>query len=109
MIDSESRGNAGVVLGLTADQMVGFNIPYWIKCLQAGALVMLGRFSDADDLLARLFQTDPADAEPRPGQMSAEEARELLDSQKGEERHALGLPVARRTPDAPPDKPVRDW
>jgi hypothetical protein len=52
---------------------------------------------------------DPGDAERRPGQMSAEEARELLDSQKGEERHALGLPVARRTPDAPPDKPVRDW
>jgi hypothetical protein len=41
--------------------------------------------------------------------MSAEEARELLDSQKAEERHARGLPVSRRTPDAPPDKPVRDW
>ena len=53
MIDSESRGNAGIVLGLTVGQMVGFNIPYWIKCLQAGALVMLGRFSDADELLAR--------------------------------------------------------
>lgn len=64
MIDSESRGNAGVVLGLTAGQMVGFNIPYWIRCLQVGSLVMLGRFADADELLARLFQTDPADAEP---------------------------------------------
>jgi adenylate cyclase len=64
MIDSESRGNAGVVLGLTAGQMVGFNIPYWMRCLQAGSLVMLGRFADADELLARLFQTDPADAEP---------------------------------------------
>jgi class 3 adenylate cyclase/tetratricopeptide (TPR) repeat protein len=64
MIDSESRGNAGVVLGLTAGQMVGFNIPYWMRCLQGGALVMLGRFADADELLARLFQTDPADAEP---------------------------------------------
>jgi len=52
---------------------------------------------------------DQADAQPRPGQMSAEEARELLDSQKGEERRALGLPVARREPNAPPDKPVRDW
>jgi Ca-activated chloride channel family protein len=52
---------------------------------------------------------DRADAERLPGQMSAEEARELLDSQKGEERHALGLPVARRERDAPPDKPVRDW
>jgi Ca-activated chloride channel family protein len=52
---------------------------------------------------------DKSDPERLPGQMSAEEARELLDSQKGEERHARGLPVARRTPDAPPDKPVRDW
>ncbi len=52
---------------------------------------------------------DRADAERLPGQMSAEEARELLDSQKGEERHALGLPVARRERDAPPDKPVKDW
>jgi len=52
---------------------------------------------------------DRADAERLPGQMSAEEARELLDSQKGEERHALGLPVARRDRDAPPEKPVRDW
>ena len=64
MIDLDRQGNAGVVLGLTAGQMVGFNIPHWIKCLQAGALVMLGRFPDADDRLARLFQTDPADAEP---------------------------------------------
>jgi Ca-activated chloride channel family protein len=52
---------------------------------------------------------DKSDAQRLPGQMSAEEARELLDSQKGEERHARGLPVARGTPDAPPDKPVRDW
>ena len=52
---------------------------------------------------------DRADAERLPGQMSADEARELLDSQKGEERHALGLPVARRERDAPPEKPVRDW
>lgn len=52
---------------------------------------------------------DQPDARRRPGQMSPEEARALLDSQKGEERHALGLPVARREPDAPPDKPVRNW
>jgi len=52
---------------------------------------------------------DRTDAQRLPGQMSAEEARELLDSQKGEERHALGLPVARRERDAPPEKPVRDW
>jgi Ca-activated chloride channel family protein len=52
---------------------------------------------------------DPADAERAPGQMSREEARQLLDSQKGEEKHALGLPVAHRQDEAPPDKPIKDW
>jgi adenylate cyclase len=64
LIDREGQGAAGVVLGLTAGQMVGFNIPYWMKCLQVGSLLMLGRFSDADEQLAGLFQGDPADAEP---------------------------------------------
>ena len=41
--------------------------------------------------------------------MSREEARELLDSQKSDERHAQGLPYALRQPDSPPDKPVKDW
>jgi hypothetical protein len=41
--------------------------------------------------------------------MSREEARQLLDSQKGEERRALGVPLARKEPNAPPDKPVKDW
>ncbi len=44
-----------------------------------------------------------------PGQMSREEARQLLDSQKGDERHALGVPVARRQPNAQPEKPIKDW
>jgi Ca-activated chloride channel family protein len=52
---------------------------------------------------------DQDDAQPPPGQMSREEARQLLDSQKGEERHALGLPSARREADTPPEKPVKDW
>jgi hypothetical protein len=41
--------------------------------------------------------------------MTPEEARELLDSQKGDERHALGLPYARREPESNPDKPFKDW
>ncbi len=41
--------------------------------------------------------------------MSREEARELLDSEKGEERRAHGLPYARKDTDSPPDKPYRDW
>jgi Ca-activated chloride channel family protein len=52
---------------------------------------------------------DQDDTQHPPGQMSREEARELLDSQKSEERHALGLPLARKEFDTPPDKPVRDW
>jgi adenylate cyclase len=64
LVDRESRGAAGVVLGLTAGQMVGFDVPYWIKCLQVRQLFMLGRFSDADERLARLFQAEQADAEP---------------------------------------------
>jgi class 3 adenylate cyclase/tetratricopeptide (TPR) repeat protein len=64
MIDDERRGAAGVVLGLTVGQMVGFDVRYWMKCLQVRPLFMLGRFSDADQRLARLFQADPADAEP---------------------------------------------
>jgi adenylate cyclase len=63
VIDDERRGSAGVVLGLTVGQMVGFDVRYWMKCLQVKALVMLGRFSDADERLARLFQADQADAE----------------------------------------------
>ncbi len=43
------------------------------------------------------------------GQMSREEARELLDSAKGDERHSLGVPVARRDDDEPPEKPYKNW
>lgn len=41
--------------------------------------------------------------------MSREEARELLDSAKGDERRALGAPVARREAMEPPEKPYKDW
>ena len=64
LIDDKRRGKAGIVLGLTVGQMVGFDVPYWLKCLHVRPLVMLGRFSEADERLARLFQTDPVDAEP---------------------------------------------
>jgi len=50
-----------------------------------------------------------ADNQRAPGQMSREEARELLDSAKGDERHPLGVPLARRDPGAPPEKPFKNW
>jgi Ca-activated chloride channel homolog len=52
---------------------------------------------------------DQDDTQHAPGQMSREEARELLDSQKSDEHHAQGLPYALKQPDSPPDKPVKDW
>jgi Ca-activated chloride channel homolog len=50
-----------------------------------------------------------ADDQRLPGQMSREEARELLDSVKGDERHPLGAPVAQRNGVDPPEKPYKNW
>jgi Ca-activated chloride channel homolog len=43
-----------------------------------------------------------------PAQMSAEEARGLLDSAKGDERHSLPAPAGPRDPQSP-DKPYKNW
>lgn len=64
MIDGESNGNAKVVLGLSVGQMVGFDVPHWIKCLRGRLLIMLGRFAEADDWLVRVLQSDPRTVEP---------------------------------------------
>ena len=50
-----------------------------------------------------------ADTQHLPGRMTPEEARQLLDSQKGDEHRAQGLPFARQEAESPPDKPVKDW
>ncbi len=50
-----------------------------------------------------------ADNQRLPGQMTREEARELLDSVKGDERHSLGVPVAQRTGVRPPEKSFKNW
>jgi Ca-activated chloride channel family protein len=56
-------------------------------------------------------QTAQRADEPRvPGQMSKEEARELLDSVKDEEHRAPAAPVARNGGTiSAPDEPVKDW
>jgi Ca-activated chloride channel family protein len=43
-----------------------------------------------------------------PGQMSPEEARELLDSEKSDEHHSLAVPAGPRTPDQAPDA-LKNW
>jgi Ca-activated chloride channel family protein len=52
---------------------------------------------------------DKGAAQTQPGQMSQEEARELLDSAKADEHHFLGAPLDRRDPDNTPDKPFKNW
>ncbi len=44
-----------------------------------------------------------------PGQMSPEEARELLDSEKGDERHSLSVPLSPPAANEPPEKPYKNW
>jgi Ca-activated chloride channel family protein len=44
-----------------------------------------------------------------PGQMTQEEARELLDSVKGDEHQAMPIPWAQRGAVQPPDKPFKNW
>jgi Ca-activated chloride channel homolog len=54
-------------------------------------------------------QGGAADNRRLPGEMSREEARELLDSAKGDERNSLGVPLARREAGEPPEKPLKNW
>jgi hypothetical protein len=48
-----------------------------------------------------------AASQDAPGQMSPEEARELLDSAKSDEHHSLLMPSGPRDPDS--DKPFKNW
>jgi hypothetical protein len=41
--------------------------------------------------------------------MSPEEARELLDSEKGDERHSLSVPLSPPAANEPPEKPYKNW
>jgi Ca-activated chloride channel family protein len=50
-----------------------------------------------------------ADHPRAPGRMSPEEARELLDSEKGDEKHPLSVPLAGPGADDPPEKPYKNW
>jgi Ca-activated chloride channel homolog len=50
-----------------------------------------------------------AETQSASGQMSAEEARELLDSAKADEHPSLLVPAGPRNPDAAPDKAFKNW
>ena len=50
-----------------------------------------------------------ADNQHLPGQMSREEARELLDSVKGDEKRPPGIPMAQDATDVPQQQPTKNW
>jgi Ca-activated chloride channel family protein len=50
-----------------------------------------------------------AEGQAAPGQMSAEEARELLDSAKSDEHPSLLVPTGPRDPNQAPEKAVKNW
>jgi adenylate cyclase len=58
MIGDGKQGSAAVVLGLNVGQMVGFNVPHWIRCMRIAQLTLRGRFAEADQWLARVLQID---------------------------------------------------
>jgi Ca-activated chloride channel family protein len=53
--------------------------------------------------------TRAADNQHLPGQMSREEARELLDSVKGDEKRPPGVPMAQDATDVPQQQPTKNW
>ena len=52
---------------------------------------------------------DEGNHQRQPGQMSAEEARELLDSEKSDEHHSLAVASGPRNPDQASDKAFKNW
>ena len=63
----------------------------------------------AADFKAGSADPQTADNQRVPGQMSQEEARELLDSVKGDEHQSMPIPWAQRGAVQPPDKPFKNW
>lgn len=48
-----------VTLGLNINQIMGFDVEHWIKCLKARILVWLGRFDEAERWIAVVLQGAP--------------------------------------------------
>jgi class 3 adenylate cyclase/tetratricopeptide (TPR) repeat protein len=63
-IAEQSGFDSDVTLGLNPNQILGFDVEYWIKCLKARTLVQLGRFAEADAQVSELLQADPAQMAP---------------------------------------------
>jgi adenylate cyclase len=51
--------DSNVTLGLNPNQILGFDVEHWIKCLRTRILVRLGRFGEAEQRLAEVLQAVP--------------------------------------------------
>jgi class 3 adenylate cyclase/tetratricopeptide (TPR) repeat protein len=57
---SEQGGfDNSVTLGLNPNQILGFDVEHWVKCLRTRILVRLGRFDEAERRLAEVLQSVP--------------------------------------------------
>jgi class 3 adenylate cyclase/tetratricopeptide (TPR) repeat protein len=55
---------SNLTLGLNANQILGFDVEHWIKCLKTRILVRLGRFAEAEQWLAEVLRTAPEGIPP---------------------------------------------
>ncbi|MGJ4890120.1 AAA family ATPase [Bradyrhizobium sp. HKCCYLRH3099] len=55
VIRSQGGFDSNVTLGLTPNQILGFDVEYWIRCLKSRILLQLGRFEDVEKELAHLL------------------------------------------------------
>ena len=63
--DNERSGvESGVVLGLNASQIFGFDVGQWLLCLRTRTLVLLGQFEAAEACLGAALRADRSKAIP---------------------------------------------
>jgi adenylate cyclase len=63
-IARQSGFESNVTLGLNPNQILGFDVEYWIKCLKARILLQLGRFAELEIQLFELFDRAPEQLAP---------------------------------------------
>lgn len=51
--------HSSVTLGLNPNQILGFDVEHWVKCLRTRILVGLGRFDEAERRIAEILQAEP--------------------------------------------------
>jgi adenylate cyclase len=62
--DERIQTEGGVVLGLNASQIFGFDVVQWLRCLRTRALVLLGEFEAAENCLTTALRADQSKAIP---------------------------------------------